>query len=578
MDGLMLSYIVRELTEKLTGSRVDRVLQPEKDELHLLLRGQSGTYRLLLCASANNARVHLTNAAKPNPTEPPMFCMLLRKQLQGGRVQAVSQVAGDRVVEIAFQCADEMGERVRRDLVCEIMGRHSNLILRDAQGRILDAIHHVGANISRVREVKPGLLYTPPPAQAKLDPARATAGQLQAALESGAAKLDKALAEILMGFGRESSREVAYRLTGQEGARLDPAGRAALAGPLHALLSELPAFGPGVLLMDENGEAADVFPFAQQRFDPARQRPFPEGPSAAMDAFYTLRDKRERLAQKTAALARSIRANIERCENRLAIHEEALAADSRMEEARVCGELLTANLHLLGKARGQAEVTDYYTGKARVIALDPRLSPAQNAQRFFWQYRKLRAAQIYAKEQVHKIRGEIEMLASQLDDLRKCEEPLALDEIRAELVRSGHLRAAHTRGKARKMPPSEPMRVISSDGILIRVGRNSVQNDRLTLSAHGDALWLHAKDMAGSHVVVDHTGEVPEKTLWEAAHLAAWFSRGVGSGQVPVDYTRRRHVRKPSGAAAGFVVYTNQKTLYVTPDEALIKGLTRGEQ
>ena len=573
MDGLLLGFVARELSDTLSGARVDRVLQPEKDELHLLLRGREGSFRLLLSACANNARAHLTTETKQNPAEPPMFCMLLRKLLVGSRVASVLQIDGDRVLEITFDCVDELGERVLRVLSVEIMGRHSNIVLRGPDGRIADSIRHVGVDVSRVREVKPGLLYLPPPAQGKLDPLAADEQALRAALSAAPARLDKALAETLAGLGAQSAREIAYRLTGEESPHLDAAARERLAGPLRALLDALPSYGPPVLFVHENGEAIDVFPFAQKRLDPRFQRQVPEGPSAALDAFYRLRDRRERLLQKTASLARSIRTHIERCEKKLALHEEALASEQKCEEARIKGELLTANLHQIEKGSPFAEVYDYYTGQLRSIALDTRLSPAHNAQKYYRQYQKLRAAQRYAKEQAELARKELSVLEAQLDDLRKCEDTAELDEIRAELIRAGYLRAAHTRGKPKKPAPSRPMRFVSSDGIRIQVGRNSAQNDRLTAAAPGEALWLHAKNMAGSHVIVGKEGDVPERTLREAALLAAFYSQGYRSAQVPVDYTLRKHVRKPAGAPAGFVLYTNQRTLYVTPDEQSVKKL-----
>ena len=546
MDGLMLGFVARELKSMLPGGRVDRVLQPEKDELHVLIRTREGTRRLLLCAAANSARAHITQEVKPNPDEPPMFCMLLRKLLGGSRVEDVRQVDGDRILEIVFSCTDELGDRTERVLCCEMMGRHSNLILRGADGRIADAIRHVGADVSRVREVRPGIAYQPPPSQGKLNPFSPSA----------------------------SAQELAFRLTGQPSPMTDAAARAALAEPLRALLDALPSFGPPVLLLNGDGEPCDVFPFPQRHLSPEWQREVPEGPSAALDAFYRLRDRRERMAQKSASLARSLKTHIERCEKRLAIHEETLAASGRIEEARICGELLTAHLHQIKKGEPSVTLEDYYSGKARTIALDTRLTPAQNAQKYYRQYQKLRQAQLHAAGQAEQARTELAMLEAQLDDLRKCAGPAELDEIRALLAASGHLRASHSRGKARHAAPSQPMRFVSADGYEILVGRNSAQNDRLTAAAPPDALWLHAKDMAGSHVVVPKGGDIPEATLRQAALLAAWFSRGYRSAQVPVDYTRRRFVKKPGGAPAGFVLYTHQRTLYVTPDERAVRALS----
>lgn len=574
MDGLMLGFIARELEMKLAGARVDRVLQPEKDELHLVLRSREATYRLLLCASANNARVHITSASKPNPAEPPMFCMLLRKLLGNGRVRAIRQIGGDRVLEIHFDTLDELGEPVLRILSCEIMGRHSNIILRDEAGRIADAIRHVGADVSRVREVKPGLPYMPPPAQDKLDPADATVEQLRDLLQTSAARLDKALSEGLCGIGAQSAREIAFRLTAQESPHLDAEARVALAGPLCQLLHAMPAFSPPVLVLDADGLPTGVYPFLQRHLPPGHQQEVPQGPSAAMDAYYLARDRHERLLQKGASLQRSLRTHLERAEKKLALHEEVLAAEDSIEAARIQGELLTANLHLLQKAGSSVEVPDYYTGSTRVIALDPKMTPAQNAQRYYRQYQKMRAAQRHAAEQAAQARGEVDFLEGMLDDLRKADTPAELDEIRQELVQRNYLRMAHTRGKPKKAEATRPLSVTSSDGLTILIGKNSAQNDRLTAAASPDATWLHAKNMAGSHVIIETAGDPPEATLREAALLAAWYSRGYRSAQVPVDYTLRKYVKKPSGAAPGFVIYTHQHTLYVTPDESQVKRLT----
>ncbi len=573
MDGLMLGFVARELRAALIGARVDRVLQPEKDELHLVLRGMGGSHRLLLSASANHARAQLTGASKQNPAEPPMFCMLLRKLLTSGRVLSVSQPEGDRILSISFECYDELGERAPRTLITEIMGRHSNIILVNEDGRILDSIHHVGADISRVREVRPGLPYTPPPAQNKLNPETATAEMLQEALLSAPARLDKALSEVLSGVGAASAKELAFRLTGHENPHMEAPERAALAQPLFTLLQALPSFGPSTLLVDEDGDVVDVFPFPQARLSQAAQRPVPEGISAALDAYYVSRDRSERMAQKSASLSRSIKSHIERCQTRLALHEQALADEARAQEAQLSGELLTANLHMLRAGWVKAEVPDYYTGGTRQITLDPRLTPSENAQRYYKQYQKFRAAQRHAKEQIALAQDELALLEAQADDLRKCQDAIELDEIRDVLVQKGYLRPSHARGKAKKPAPSKPLKVRSGDGLTILVGKNSMQNERLTGAAAPDAMWLHAKGFTGSHVIIDATCEIPETTLREAAMLAAWYSRGFASAQVPVDYTRRKFVKKPAGAAPGFVTYTKQRTLFVTPDAQAVKRL-----
>ena len=509
-----------------------------------------------------------------------MFCMLLRKLIGGAKVLCVRQVGGDRILEIAFACEDEFGQPSERILSCEVMGRHSNIILRSAEGKILDSIHHVGADISRVREVKPGLPYTPPPAQEKLDPLSPELDEaaLSRALRAGAARLYAAIGGALSGFGRESAREMAYRLTGGESPVTDEEQRAALAKPLLALLREMPSWGPAALLLNEDGEPAEVYPFPQKRFAAQEQRLMPSA-SAAAEAYYRTRDAKARLDSQRRGMEAALKARLEKCEKKLAIHEQALADDDKMEEARVCGELLTANLHLLKKGGDRAEVFDYYRGENRVIALDRRWTPSQNAQTYYKRYRKMRAAQEAALEQIGGLEEERFQLESYLDDLRKCEQPDQLAEIREALCREGIVRAVKQRGgRPRKLPASAPMRFCAPDGTEILVGRSGPQNDRLTLNAPLNAMWLHAKDIPGSHVIVGGEGEPSDAALNAAAMLAAYYSKAFRSAQVPVDMTRRRYVKKPSGSPPGRVIYTHQQTVYVTPDEQAVKALAVKEE
>lgn len=574
-DGVTLGFVARELREKLIGGRVDRVSQPERDEIHLLIRSQGENLRLLLCAGANAARVHLTASAKPNPMEPPMLCMLLRKYLQGGRVTDVRRVNGDRILEIDVEALDELGELKTRTLIAEIMGRHSNIILRGADGRIIDAVRHVSEEISRVREVLPGLPYAYPPAQDKLNPDNATAEELADMLCGAGGKLSKALQGGITGLSPQAAREIAFRLTGSAETHLEDVAVPALAERLRELLSSLYDLRPPVLLLGEDGEPVDVFPYPQLNLTGAALREVPEGISRALDLLFLGRDRRERMAQRSASLHKTLKTHIERCEKKLAIQIEALENSRRMEEYRVNGELIQANLYRLEKGMEEAAVENFYSPayETVIIPLDKKLTPVQNAQRYFKLYQKARSAREMAAGQKEKTEAELRYLEGQLDDLRKCTQPEELLEIRALLEQSGHVRKVQSRVKQRKAQPSQPFHYQASDGTDILVGKNSVQNDRLTGEARGDETWLHAKNMPGSHVIIC-SPKVSEQTLREAANLAAFYSKGQQSAQVPIDYTLRRYVKKPGGAPAGFVIYTHQKTLYVNPDEHAVKRLT----
>lgn len=580
MDGLTLGFVAREMEPLLLGGRIDKVTQPEKDTLILWIRAGSENRRLLLCASPNNARCHLTAQNYPNPLEPPMFCMLLRKQLLGGRVQALKQIGGDRVLHLTVDTVSELGDHVERVLILEVMGRHSNLILVDGQGRIIDAARHVNQDMSRVRQIQPGLAYAPPPGQDKLSPDDATAERLLPYLEKYAAlPLAKTLGQSLTGFSAPAARELCCRLTGSVQGALTPGELPQAAARAADFLQRMKGLTPPVVLLDDQGDPADVFPFPYVSSDTARQKPFPSL-SAALENYFGVRDRKDRMEQKSSSMVRLLKTHMERCEKKLALQNEELANAARMEEYRLMGELLNANLWQLHRGQEAAVVPNYYdeAGGTVTIPLDKQLTPAQNAQRYFKKYQKARSARETAAEQKEKTLAELSFLESALLDVGKCVGESELNEIRGELQRTGYLRASMNRRQLKQLPPSRPYRYRSQDGIEICVGKNSLQNDRLTGTARGGETWLHAKDMPGSHVIIRTEGEVPPTTLKQAAQLAAWYSKGQRSSSVPVDYTLRKYVKKPGGAPPGFVHYTNQRTVYMTVEESDIRAITLLEE
>ena len=576
MDGLTLGFAARELNDLLAGGRVDRVTQPEKDTVILLCRVGGVNRRLLLCASAQNARCHLTQRTYPNPLEPPMFCMLLRKQLLGGRVLAVRQLLGDRVIHVDIEAVDELGDRVLRRLVLEVMGRHSNLILVDHNGRILDSAHHVSEDMSRVRQLMPGIPYEDPPAQDKLAPEACTAQALLARLTAqGDVPLAKALGACVTGLSAVSAQELAYRVLSPGADRPGPEHLPETAERLSAFLAKLPSLAAPCVELDADGDPAEVFAFPYLSRGVDRQKSCPTL-SDAIEACFGSRDAKDRIRQKSASMVRLLKGQIERCEKKLALQEEELAGAEHMEDYRIMGELIHANLYQLHKGQESCTLPNYYdeNGGELTIPLDVTLSPAQNASRYFKRYQKARSARQTAAEQREKTLKELDYLEGMLLDVGKCVGESELEEIREELARTGYMKRVTSRKEKRTLPPSKPYRYLSSDGIEIHVGKNAAQNERLTGSAPGDQLWLHAKDMPGSHVLVRTEGEVPEQTLKEAAQLAAWYSKGQRSSNVPVDYTLRRYVKKPGGTAPGYVTYTHQKTVFMTVEEADVKRIT----
>ena len=566
-DGLTLGLVARELDAALTGGRVNKIIQPERDEVILTIRSGGENRQLLLSATANCARAHLTTTRKNNPLEPPALCMLMRKHITGGRVCGVRAVESDRILEIEIEHFDELGDRARKKLICEFMGKHSNLIFVGGDGRIIDSARRVTEQISSVREVLPGLRYELPPAHGKLPYDHVNADALMAAMAGMNGPLHRLIAQSISGMSAQTARELAYRAAGNEDAHADEIDLRAACQSISDSLAAIPNQVSPAILYGEDGAPVDVvaFPYLSRRH--LKSEAYPTI-SEAMDAFYRSRDMAERIKQKSAALHRALKTNIERCERKLALQNEALLGSRRMEEYRLKGELLTANLHLAQKGMRSVQVPNYYEPDmpSLSVELDERLSPGQNAQRYFKLYQKARNAQTLAAEQIEKTEAELNYLEGQMDNLGKCAEEAELSELREELERFGYVRANRSRRQIKQLPPSKPMRFTAPSGRVILVGKNNLQNDKLTGTAQPNEVWLHAKDMPGSHVII--VGENPdEDTIRFAARLAARYSKGASSQRVPVDYTLRRYVKKPGGAKPGFVIYTNQRTLYVQPAE-----------
>ena len=576
MDGLTLGFMARELNETLLDGRIEKVNQPEKDMLVLLIRSQGKNHKLLLCAAPSFARAHLTDASYQNPADAPMFCMLMCKHLQAGRITGLEQLGGDRVLKITIENKDELGDSAPRELYLELMGRHSNLTLVK-DGKIIDAIRHVSGDMSRVRQALPGLPFVPPPAQDKINPAELTEEGLAERLQGMSGPLDKALSASIRGLSPAAAREIAFRATGMHKTDVNDLKISELSQVVCTFFQRLPAIAQPTAQMGPDGLMADVLPFPYLSLDTDLQKPYPTL-SAALDAFYFGRDRRDRMNQKSQTLKRLIKTHLERDEKKLALQEEELTASARMEEYRIAGELLTAQGYLVPRGAEEVELPNFYdpNGGTVKIALDVALNPAQNAQKYFKRYRKARMAQELAKDQKEKTLKEIELLEQALFDLDSCETEQDMGDVRKLLEDAGIVKpAAQGKGAKKKprQPESMPLRFEAPDGTEIIVGKNSAQNDRVTGAAKGSDTWLHAKDMPGSHVIIKAEHPHPD-TLAMALRLAAWYSKGQGNG-VPVDYTLRKYVKKPGGSPAGFVIYSNQKTVMVSVSEGEIAAMKR---
>ena len=572
-DAMFLSAVCDELRQELIGARVEKIQQPARDMVVLQLRGKA---RLLLSASGNRPRFHVTQASYENPAQPPMFCMLLRKHLAGGRIAAIEQPPAERSVELTLDCTDEMGTPCQKRLILELMGRNSNLILTDGENRILDCMRRVDFEMSEQRQVLPGLFYHRPPRQeGKLTPQELTKPALERLLAQTAAPvhLDRWIVDHVAGISPLIARELAFGFCGETDADVLTLDRARLAEALTQP-SLLQARQPTLLLCGGRPKDFTYCPIRQYgAYMTARTMP---SFSALLDAFYTETEQRERMLQKSQSLRRTVTNLLERTRRKLAAQHKEREASLDRETLRRRGDIVTANLHAMTRGMTVLRAEDFYQEDMPEIEipLRPELSPQQNAARFYKEYNKAKHAEKILAEQIARGEIEEEYLGAVLDELNRAESERDLAEIRAELEAGGYVCSADRR-RQQKQPASRPMRFRSSDGFEILVGRNNRQNDQLSLkTARRDDLWLHIQKFHGTHVIICCAGApVPDGTITEAAMLAAWYSQAREGQNVPVDVTQVRNLRKPNGAKPGMVVYDRYRTVIVTPDAALCERL-----
>ncbi len=574
MDGLSLYSAMNELNKRLAGGKIDKIQQTDKEELLLMVRSLGQTYRLLINASASDNRVQLTELKKQAPSEAPMFCMLLRKRIAGGKIVRFEQERLDRVLKISIETYNDLGDLSVFALYCELMGKHSNIILVNEKGVIVDAIKHVGLGMSSVRFVMPGLEYSAPPAQDKQDPSKASADDFSMAMCMVGMSIAKALSNAFFGLSPAVAAQLVARYTDKtECTQLSEAEREELAERLAAFYADM-AQGKekASAVLNALGETEAVYPFAIagggiKLYDSIGE---------ALDSLYINSDRREWAKRHGASARKVLQNNIERCEKKLALYADALNSGEQMEKCRLYGELLTANLHSLKSGTDTAAVDNYYADPVERIAipLDRQLTPGENAQRYYKKYQKLKAARDMAIVQREQTLSELNYLEGQLDNLTKCTAENELSELIEELKDQGYIKRDKGGKKKMKLAASKPMHFVSSTGTDIYVGKNNRQNDELTLRfASPNDIWMHAKNIPGSHVIVKGASEQDTATMTEAALLAAYYSRARGSENVAVDYTPRKYVKKPAGAKPGMVIYTTNKTAYVTPSEEAVAGL-----
>ena len=570
LDSVTLSALAGELRGKLLGCRVDKVQQPERDTLLLTVHGPNAAGRLVLCGGVGTARAHFTAARYENPAQPPMFCMLLRKHLQGAKLVDLEQPERERLLLLRFDAWDELGLPVRKTLALELIGRGTNLILIDGEGRITDCLRRVDAERNPLRQVLPGLLYRLPPRPDKPDFFALTSAERRALWEcfDGQRDPDRFLLDRFNGLSPLLCRELVYRCRGDLDTMpdaMDALAETVLAGD----------FSPWMLLRDGKPQDFSCLPIAQYG-ETVRAERFPDF-SALLDAFYTRRSQGEELRRRTAELRRTVKNARDRCARKLALQTAELEQTARRDEKRRWGDLITANLYRAPKPGAKSmTATDYYAeGCPEVtVPLDPLKSAVQNAAAYYKEYNKAKTAERYLTGLIETNRRDEGYLSSVLDELERVQSQSDIAEVRRELTETGYLRPPKNAPRQREREAA-PLRYRSGGGFEILVGRSNRMNDRLTfkLAKKGD-LWFHTQKLHGSHVILRCDGAEPDaQSIREAAALAATHSQAGGGGKVPVDYTRVKFVKKPPGALPGMVLYTEQTTVSAEADGALEERL-----
>lgn len=562
-DGVFTHTIINELSEELVSGRISKIHQPYDNEVILVIRSKGKNHKLLLSAHPSYARIQLTDMTYANPDTPPNFVMMLRKFLDGAILESIEQIENDRVIHFTFTKRDELGDLQNILLVVELMGRHSTIVLMNKEtGKILDAIKHIGSSQNSYRSLLPGVEYVAPPAKNQLNPFHASKEKVFELLSVAEELNSSYLQQNFQGLGKDTAEELVFRLNEQPTSKI----------PVwEAFWKELTVQPLPTLTQTEKKEF--FTPVAYQSLIGERQS-F-TSLSELLDAFYSGKAEKDRVKQQGGELIRKIENELKKNQSKLSKLKNTLNDTENAEMYRRNGELLTTFMTQVPKGADSVTLDNYYEENQPVaIKLNPALSPNQNAQKYFQKYQKLKNAVRIVQAQIEQTEQEIIYLESVLSQLELAS-PMDLSIIREELISQGYVKKQKSK-KQKKTQPSKPETFLSTEGDTILVGRNNLQNDQLTLkTAKKTDYWLHAKDIPGSHVIIKNP-EPSKKTLFEAALLAAYYSKFRLSAQVPVDYVQVKHVHKPNGAKPGYVIYENQKTLYVTPDEETIRSLKQG--
>lgn len=581
-DGITISALKNELENKIIGGRIDKIYQPESDEIILSIRCFGVNSKLLLTANPSNPKFHFTNLSKNNPANPPLFCMVLRKHLQSGKIIKIEQVNFDRILNIYIESLNELGDYSVKKLVLEIMGRHSNIILVDESGIILDCAKHISHDKSSVREVLPGKKYELPPAQDKINTLTLDVNNFYDIINANSTKkIQNIIYQSYIGISPVMASELCYR------ANIDPSDVPesipnekirSLYSEFYQLVDNIKSNNFAPVLIKNNNKMVDFAPFEMQQFSSCDIEKS-DSISEIIEKYYEIKDLSYRINQKTQDLRHIVSQNIERCVRKKEIQLQTLKDIEDREQLRLYGELLTANIYSIKKGMTTITLQNFYSENMEdiTISLEGDLTPSENAQKYFKAYNKAKRTYDALQDQIKTNDEELNYLDGVLTSISNCVDEQDIKEIRSELRESGYIRKIKDKKQRKSQKKAQPLHFRSSDGFDIYVGKNNIQNDELTLKfAKARDIWLHTKIIPGSHVIIVTDGKtVPDSTLNEAAHLAAYFSKARESTLVPVDYTEKRNVKKPNGAKPGMVIYETNQTAYITPSEDFINQLEK---
>lgn len=569
LDGIFLNSLINNLKDVLIDSKIDKINQPEKDEVILTIRKERKNYKLLISASSKFPRIHFTEISKENPLKAPMYLMVLRKYLTAGRIIDVFQKDGDRIVVIKVESRDELGFDSEYSLIVEIMGRHSNITLvRDRDNKIMESIKHITPDINSYRVLYPGATYVEPPKSIKLNPFKLDFNEMDNFINENSLEYnDLFFSNLLTGVSKPFSKEL-YENSMKNNLSLE--NKLSLYNFIVASINEInknPLFN---IITDSNGLFKDFYCTNLNSYYNSYKKIEYDNPSLILDDFFKTKDKQDRLNNRSISLQKLIHTNIDRCNKKSKILNGNIQEGMKKENYKIKGDLLTSYIYMIKPGDDKLTVLNFYNENEEeyvTISLDPNKSPSENIQKYYKKYTKLKKSEEWALEQLEKNEDELNYLNSVLINILNVESYDEIEQIKKELMETGYIKFKNTSKGNKKVKESKPLHFLSSQGIDIYVGKNNLQNDYLSLKfANKNDMWLHTKNIPGSHVIIK-ANPVDEITLEEAGIIAAYYSKGKNDSKVSVDYTKVKNLKKPNGAKPGMVIYYTNKTLFVDPKE-----------